>query len=575
MIPQTLGRNLRACWKPIGQSLLVLTLIISTLLIGPATPAMTLGGGFVCKDGVELAPVHVYHIDPRLLQAAQETPEQSLRVIVQKLTREQQAERLVRELGGKVLMDLSIINAFAAEINAASACRLAQNPNVRWIATDAQVQSSLLGLGGTTNPNPFNTYLQTLKIPQLAQRGLDGEGIGVAVIDSGIAADSDFTDLAVRRGFNLNSLTPTDVYGHGTHIAGIVAGNGHDSNGTFKGIAPGVTLIGLKISDDLGVAFESDVVLALQWTLEHKSQYNIRVINLSINSGVDTSYHNSALNAAAEILWFSGVVVIVSAGNSGGEDYNTVYAPPANDPFLITVGASDEMKTSAISDDYIAPYSAYGRTQDGFLKPEIIAPGTGIYSVRALLSPWAILYSERLAHNGQYFRLSGTSMAAPMVVGVVALMLQEEPGLTPDQVKYRLINSTGRTLSVPLDGDSVAFPYLDGAAAVNSNSPKSANTGLQASQLLWSGSSPVDWGSVNWNSVNWNSVNWNSVNWNSVNWNSVNWNSAVLEPPSIGGLLPLAEGESWKIPAWPTSLPEAEPETPAQDNQLFLPTLVR
>jgi serine protease AprX len=378
------------------------------------------------------------------------------------MTLAHQAEQLVEILGGTVLVDLSIINAFAAEMSAEAACYLAQSPSVRWISIDAQVQSSLLGLGGTTNPNPFNTYLQTLGIPQLAQSGLDGEGIGVAVIDSGIALDNDFTDLAVRREFNLNALTPTDLYGHGTHIAGIVAGNGQDSNGAFKGIAPGVTLIGLKISDDLGVAFESDVVLALQWTLLNKSQYNIRIINLSINSGTDTSYHNSALNAAAEILWFSGVVVIVSAGNSGGEEYNTVYAPPANDPFLITVGASDEMKTSNIGDDYIAPYSAYGMTQDGFLKPEIVAPGTGIYSVRAALSPWAILYSERLAHNGQYFRLSGTSMAAPMVAGVVALMLQEEPGLTPDQVKYRLINSTGRTLSAPLFWEDVGLGYLFG-----------------------------------------------------------------------------------------------------------------
>jgi serine protease AprX len=299
------------------------------------------------------------------------------------------------------------------------------------------------------------------------------------------------------------------------------------------------------------------------------------VINLSINSGVEASYHTSPLNAAAEILWFSGVVVVVSAGNSGGQDgYNTVNAPPANDPFLITVGASDEKGTSAIHDDGVAPYSAYGKTQDGFIKPDIVAPGTGIYSVRARLSPWGLLYPDRLAGNGQYFRLSGTSMAAPMVVGVVALMLQNEPNLTPDQVKYRLLHSTGRTLSVPLDGATLSLPYLDGNGAVNTTTSESANTGLQASQLLWSGSAPVQWSSVNWNSVNWNSVNWNSVNWNSVNWNSVNWNSAVLEPPSIGGILPLAEGETWEIPAWPTEAPDLE-ESLQLDNRLFLPALAQ
>lgn len=556
----SLSKDWRTSWQPIVQWLLVLTLIIPTVLVGPVAPVMP----------AATASTGVGHIDPRIIQVAHETPEQMMRVIVQKMGRDQQLEQQVNELGGNVLTDLSIINAFAAELSADAAFQLANNPSVRWISVDAPVQSSLLGLGGETTSNAFNTYLDTLGIPQLSQAGLDGRGIGVAVIDSGIAADRDFSNLAVSKGFNLNSLTPFDLYGHGTHIAGIVAGNGLDSYGKFKGIAPGVRLIGLKISNDLGLAFESDAVKAMQWTYENKTKYNIRVINLSINSGVDSSYHNSALNAAAEILWFSGVVVVVSAGNSGGQSYNTVNAPPANDPFFITVGASDEKKTSAIGDDYIAPYSAYGKTQDGFLKPEIVAPGTGIYSVRAALSPWAILYSERLAYNGQYFRLSGTSMAAPMVVGVVALMLQDEPDLTPDQVKYRLLHSTQRTLSAPLDGQPVAFPYLDGYAAVKSTSTESANTGLVPSQLLWTGSAPI-----NWTSVNWNSVNWNSVNWNSVNWNSVNWNSVVLEPPSLGlgGLLPLAEGESWEVPAWPTTLPEAQPETPDLDIDLYLPAI--
>ena len=328
---------------------------------------------------------------------------------------------------------------------------------------------------------------------------------------------------------------------------------------------------------NLGLAFESDVVKALQWVYENKAQYNIRIINLSINSGAEASYHTSPLNAAAEILWFNGVVVIVSAGNSGEQNgYNTIEAPPANDPFLITVGASDERGTNAVSDDVIAAFSAYGTTADGFLKPDIIAPGTAIYSVRSTLSPWGILYPERLAGKGEYFRLSGTSMAAPMVVGVVALMLQDEPNLTPDQVKYRLLNSTGRSLSVPLDGSAVSFPYLDGAAAVTATTNESANTGLQPSQLLWTGSSPINWSSVNWNSVNWNSVNWNSVNWNSVNWNSVNWNSTVLEPPTIGGILPLGEGESWEVPALPAEIPDLE-NAPLLDQQLdsflFLPTV--
>jgi serine protease AprX len=561
---QQAGQSQRSGLYRLIQWVFVLGLLASSLCSSATSIATT--------DTTSLA-----HIDPRITHVALQSPEQVVRVIVQKVSQDQHVEQLVVRMGGSVVSELPIINAFAAEMSAGAAYQLAESPEVRWISIDAEVKSSLLGLGNNNKVDPINYYLDTLGIPSVWQQGLNGAGIGVAIIDSGVARDNDFTDLALNMGFNLNSITPVDLYGHGTHIAGIVAGNGKDSNGKYKGIAPGATLVGLKVSDDLGLAFESDVVKALQWIYDHKAQYNIRIINLSINSGVEASYHTSPLNAAAEILWFNGVVVITSAGNSGEQNgYSTIHAPPANDPFLITVGASDERGTSSVSDDVVAAYSAYGTTADGFLKPDIIAPGTGIYSVRSTLSPWAILYPDRLAGNGEYFRLSGTSMAAPMVVGVVALMLQDEPNLTPDQVKYRLLNSTVRSLSVSLDGSAVSFPYLDGAAAVAATTIDSANTGLQASQLLWSGSSPINWGSVNWNSVNWNSVNWNSVNWNSVNWNSVNWNSTVLEPPSIGGILPLGEGESWEVPALPAEIPDLE-KTPLLDQQIdsfvFLPTV--
>ncbi len=127
-------------------------------------------------------------------------------------------------------------------------------------------------------------------------------------------------------------------------------------------------------------------------------------------------------------------------------------------------------------------------------------------------------------NDGTYFRMSGTSMAAPVVAGAVALLLQDEPGLTPDQVKFRL-KATANKSWAAYSSAKAGAGYLDIAAAVSSSTTSSANTNLAASKLLWSGSQPITWSSVNWNSVNWNSVNWNSVNWNSVNWNSVNWNS--------------------------------------------------
>jgi serine protease AprX len=283
------------------------------------------------------------------------------------------------------------------------------------------------------------------------------------------------------------------------------------------GIAPGVALYSVKIADGDGMAYESDVVAGLQWIYENHADYNIRVVNISLNTTTEQSYHTSPLDAAVEILWFNGVVVVASAGNYWSDGaFNPVTASPANDPFIITVGAIDEKGTTRTQDDAWANFSAIGNTTDGFYKPDIHAPGKDIVSLLSRNSPWDEQYPDRVTSNGEYIRLSGTSMSAPMVTGVVALLLQDEPNLTPDQVKYRLINTSYWVGSVK---------SLDAYKAVTSTTTESANQGLFPSQLLTTGDDPVAWGSVGWNSVGWNSVGWNSVGWNSVGWNSVGWNS--------------------------------------------------
>ena len=215
-------------------------------------------------------------------------------------------------------------------------------------------------------------------------------------------------------------------------MAGIIAGNGVSSGGKYIGVAPKTNLLNVRVSDDQGMSTESDVVDALQWVLNNQARYNIRVVNLSLNSGVAQSYQTSPLDAAVEILWFNRIVVVVSAGNNG----TATLFPPANDPFVITVGATDDKSTVSTSDDVVATFSAYGTTESGFAKPDLVAPGRNIIGV----SPENDKLNMSKNHAGNridtnYFRMSGTSVSAPMVSGAVAILLQDEPNLNPDQVK--------------------------------------------------------------------------------------------------------------------------------------------
>jgi serine protease AprX len=466
-------------------------------------------------------------IQPALMALAEDSPGESVRVIVQQGATTGDTIELVEALGGEVVKELRIINAIAVEISAAAAKKLAASPAVRWISLDGPVVESTAESGD--DEFPPNTYLDTLGVPQVWQMGYDGTGIGVAVIDSGISRDDDFSNLWSRKSFNPSSHTVNDVYGHGTHVAGIVVGNGEDADGFYQGVAPGARILGLKISDENGMAYESDVVDAMQWVLNNREFANIRVVNLSVNASTETSYHQSPMNAAAEILWFNGIVVVASAGNRvEGSTYDTINTAPANDPFIITVGASHEQGTAERLDDIMATFSANDITWDGFKKPDVVAPGKDIYSVLSRNSSWDDDYPERTVGDGEYFRLSGTSMAAPMVSGAVVLLLQAEPNLTPDQVKYRLMH-TGDTLYGNFAASGNEFAYLNVYELLTTPTSESANTGQQVSQLLTTGSEPVNssvsWNSVSWNSVSWNSVSWNSVSWNSVSWNSVSWNS--------------------------------------------------
>jgi serine protease AprX len=286
------------------------------------------------------------------------------------------------------------------------------------------------------------------------QLGYDGSGVGVAVIDSGISAWHD--DLTAAGGtaqrvdafvdFVNHAGASYDDFGHGTHVAGIVAGNGFDSGGARSGIAPGVHLVVLKALDGAGHGRISDIIAALGYVVAHRMQFNIRVVNLSIGAGVYESYNTDPLTLAARAVVSSGVVVVAAAGNYGRDAQgNPVYGgttAPGNAPWVVTVGASSHMGTVDRADDTMAAFSSRGPSAvDYGAKPDLVAPGVGIES---LSDPSSALYASDGPYllSGTvatpylpYLSLSGTSMATPVVSGTVALMLQANPALTPNAVK--------------------------------------------------------------------------------------------------------------------------------------------
>ena len=328
-----------------------------------------------------------------------------------------------------------------------------------------------------------------------------GRGVTVAVVDTGITASStDFKDAskASRVAFNVktnaNTTTLTDGYGHGTHVAGIIGGDGDAIRGKYIGIAPDVKLGNVKVSDNLGNSTLSDVVAGLQWVYDNRAAYNIRVVNLSLQSSVAQSYTTDPLDAAVEMLWFKGIVVVASSGNLGTVPDAVSYAP-ANDPYIIVVGAVDDIGTRAQTDDYVTDWSSRGYTQDGFYKPDVAAPGRRIISDIDTSSYLATHYPGYLVDN-KYFTMSGTSMAAPVGCGVVALMLEQNPNLSPGQIKY-VLTHTGNSII----GDNIAKELDASQATFYAGAIGNTDDGLVPNSLVANSS-----GSLSFNStVKWES----------------------------------------------------------------------
>jgi serine protease AprX len=337
---------------------------------------------------------------------------------------------------------LSIINGMALTLPDHAIAALASHPRVKYVSLDRVV----LGSMERSSANVRATAARQ-------DFGYDGAGIGVAVIDSGAAWHDDLSaNGGPQRVVHFDDYVSPghkasyDDHGHGTHVAGIIAGNGFDSAGARSGIAPAADLVVLKVLDKTGRGRVSDVIAALDHVVSIKSSYNIRVVNLSVAAAILESYEVDPLTVAARRAVEAGLVVVAAAGNRGeGVTGRVQYggiAAPANAPWVLTVGATSHAGTIDRADDSIAPFSSRGPTAIDYLaKPDIVAPGVGIESLSA---PGSRLYNTLSAFllrgtvssaTLPYLSLTGTSMAAPVVTGTVALMLQANPSLTPNAVK--------------------------------------------------------------------------------------------------------------------------------------------
>jgi len=369
----------------------------------------------------------------------------------------------------------------------------------------------------------------------------------IAIVDSGIEDRADFQGRLVAS-VNLSRLpgnSPGDGRGHGTFVAGIAAGAGE----RYPGTAPWAKLVSIDVLDDNGMGLTSDVIGAAQWILDNKDRYGIRVANFSLHSEISTPFYLDPLDRAVERLWFNGVVVVTAVGNYGtdGSPSGVLYSP-ADDPFVITVGAADVGRSADTWDDAVAPWSAWGSTLDGFMKPDLSAPGRYMVGPAPTGSTLSTERPDSVVAPG-YMQLSGTSFAAPVVSGTVAIMLARNPELTPDQVKGALM-VTARPFKKAVGGAGGAGEIsIDRAIEVDN--PPNPNAGLSRFLVSTGGTVAFDafsWrraarGSASWNSASWNSASWNSASWNSASWNSASWNSASWNSASWNSA-------SWNSASW-------------------------
>ncbi|MDP9386815.1 MAG: S8 family serine peptidase, partial [Actinomycetota bacterium] len=408
--------------------------------------------------------------------------------------------------------------------------------------------------------------------------GLTGRGVDVALIDSGIVPVAGLDDPArVVNGPDLSldsqndALRHLDGFGHGTHMAGLIAGRD-------TGVAPGARLVNVKVGAADGSVDVSQVIAAIDWVVQHRNDngMNIRVLNLSLGTDADQPYTLDPLAHAAETAWRAGIVVVAAGGNDG-RSVNRL-ANPASDPFVLAVGATDPNGTVATSDDAAASFSTKGNPRRHV---DVLAPGKSVLSLRAPGS-FADTVSPGARVGDRLFRGTGTSQAAAITSGAAALLLEQRPTLGPDQVKAlltstatpvkgsRLMTGGGtinveRALAAPASDARQAFApstgtgSLEGARGSSHLVEPATGAQLVGEQDImgrpWDGerwaaaaTAGSSWSGGTWNGSSWSGSSWSGSSWSGSSWSGSSWSGSSWSGSSWSGSS--WSGSSWSGSSW-------------------------
>jgi serine protease AprX len=473
----------------------------------------------------------------------------------------------VEEVLGTVLKQFHIIDGVEASIPTALEPVLAALPGIT-VTPDVSVsvQSTVESTGPHT---PSDEFLQQTGATQLFGDGDTGQGVTVAVIDTGIDDLPDFAGRLIG-GVDLSGGNDPfqDGYGHGTFVAGLIAGDGASSGGQYEGEAPGADLVSIKVAGPNGVTDLGTLIQGLQWAVSNRLAYNIRVLNMSLGFQPFESTVVNPLDQAVQAAWDSGIAVVASAGNAGPS--NGTILSPGDDPLVITVGALDDMAQPTVADDEMTNFSSAGPTSpDGWVKPDLVTSGRSVISLAA---PGSAIYDENpSARVGSgNFVGSGTSFSTAIASGAAALVLAANPSLTPDEVKARLLGTTSP--------GPVGNPFVDGHGALNAYAaanagPMNLSQSVAGTALtllgatvslspiasfadswnasLWSGGASPPQGSAGgpaWNGSAWNGFAWNGFAWSSKAWNDGGWAAAAWDGQTWQGAA--WDGSAWEGSAW-------------------------